>query len=96
MNICEECFYYGKTRFGAVCNYDGTYNPVKDECPSFKPKGRIEKEIKADIELSRLVISMVDRLIQISPKLKCLEDDELRGELLEVCFAAKHIKKMLE
>jgi len=95
MNVCEDCFYYSKTRFGAVCNYDGTYNPVREECPNFKPRSQTEEKTKESIELTKLVISLIDRLVQISPEIEKLEDEELKSELLEVCVAAKQIKKML-
>ena len=38
---------------------------------------------------------MIDRLVQISPRIEKIEDEELRSELLEVCVAAKQIRKML-
>ena len=89
MNICADCFYYSRTRFGAICSYDGTYNPAKEECPNFKPRENAETQIKADIELTKLFYSIVDGLIQVSPKIKELEDEELRNELIEICIAAK-------
>jgi len=95
MNICLGCFYYSVTRFGAVCDYDGAYNPVREECRNFKPRSRIEEKVKGDIELTRLVASLIDRLVEISPKIGGLEDEELRSELLEACIAAKQIKRML-
>ena len=95
MNICADCFYYSRTRFGAICNYDGTYNPVREECPNFKPRENAETRIKADIELTKLFYSIVDGLIQVSPKIKDLEDEELKNELMEICVAAKQIRKML-
>ena len=96
MNICERCFYYGRTRFGTVCNHDGTYNPVREECPNFKPKEDAEEEARASIKLTKLVASLIDRLVQISPRIEKIEDEELRGELLEVCVAANQIRKMLK
>jgi len=95
MNVCADCFYYSRTRFGAICSYDGTYNPVRVECPNFKPRENAEEETKASIEFTKLVVSLIDRLVQISPRIEKIEDEELRGELLEVCVAAKQIRKML-
>lgn len=36
-NKCEECYYYGRLRYGKVCNFDGTWNPVtqEGECINF-------------------------------------------------------------
>jgi len=95
LNICEGCFYYSKTRFGAICNFNGTYNPVREECPNFKPKSLTEEKTRASIELTKLIISLIDRLVQISPEIEKLEDKELKNRLLEICIVAKQIKKML-
>jgi len=94
MNICERCFYCSQTRFGAICNYDGTYNPAREKCPNFKPRENVETQIKTDIEFTRLFYSIVDGLIQVSPKIRNLEDESLKNELMEICIAAKQIRKM--
>lgn len=96
MNICEKCWYYSKTWFGNICNYDGTFNPMKKRCPNFKPRALVEKRSKEIIELTKLIFSLSDRLVEITQKIKRLKDKELRKQLLEVCIAAKQIKKMFE
>ena len=95
MNVCVDCFYYSRTRFGAICNYDGTYNPVRETCPNFKSRSIIEEETKENIELTKLVISLIDELVQVSPEIEKLEDEELKNKLSEICIVAKQIKKML-
>ena len=46
MNVCEKCNYYSTTRYGKVCNFDGTYNPQTkdDECEHFTPLETFEKD----------------------------------------------------
>jgi predicted phage-related endonuclease len=95
MNMCEGCFYYGKARFGNICNYDGAFDPAKKECPNFKSKSQAEMETLKDIELSRLYLSIIDKLIKLQPEIKKVENKKLKGELLEMCLIAKQIKNLL-
>jgi len=36
--LCYKCNYYSITRYGNVCNFDGTYAPLKTECPHYREK----------------------------------------------------------
>jgi hypothetical protein len=95
MNICEQCFYYGKTRFGNICNCNGTFNTIKAECPNFKSKSQAEMETLKDIEFNRVFLSIIDRLIQLQTEIEKLENKKLKDELLEICLVAKQIKNLL-
>jgi hypothetical protein len=95
MNVCERCFYYGKTRFGNICNYDGAFNPVKKKCQNFKSKSQAAMETLKNIELNRLFLSTIDKLIKLQPEIEKLENKKLKDELLEICLIAKQIKNLL-
>lgn len=95
MSRCEECFYFGRTRFGSVCNFDGTFNPVKKECPNFKSRTEVELEKEASLTISKLFTSLINSLIDVSPEIEKLEDEELRNKLLAITVAAKQIKSLL-
>lgn len=93
MNLCEECFYYSRTRYGTVCSFDGTYNPSKAKCPNFKPRAQAEAEELRSIELTKLLLSVIDKLVELQPRIEKIEDEQLRESLLEICLAAKQVKK---
>lgn len=95
MSICPECFYYSRTRYGVVCGFDGTYNPSKRECQNFKSRAQAEAEGAKSIELTKLLLSVIDRLVELQPEIEKMEDKKLRERLMEVCLVAKQVKKAL-
>ena len=95
-NICLDCFYYGVTRYGAFCNYDGSPDPFKTECPHFKSYDEAEKELLNRIETAKTIRTMIIKLSKLRPKIKSIEDHELRDELFELCFMADMLKMRLE
>jgi len=95
MSLCEDCFYYSRTRYGSVCSFDGSYNPSKKECANFKSKAEAEAEGLKSVELTRLLLSIIDKLIQLQPEIEKVGDKELRESLTEVCLAAKQAKKLI-
>lgn len=95
-NLCLDCFYYGITRFGAVCNYYGFTNPVKTECPAFKSQEEGEKELLENLETAETIRTMMAKLSELKPKIKNVADAKLKEELLELCLMADILKKRLE
>jgi len=95
MSLCERCFYYGRTRYGFICSFDGTYNPRKAECSHYKSLAEAEAEKVGTIEATKLVVFMLDKLIELHPQIERLSDDELKNSLTELCLAAKQLKKLI-
>lgn len=91
-NICEACYYYSRTRYGAVCSFTGKYNPSKKNCANFKSRTQTEAEELKSIELTKLLLSIVNKLIQLQPEIEKIENKELKESLTEICLAAKQIK----
>ena len=94
-NICLDCFYYGVTRYGAVCNFYGFVDPFRTECPKFKSRQEAEKEIVENLETAKTIRTMIIRLSELKPKIKNVADAELKNELLELCFMANMLKGRL-
>lgn len=95
MNLCQDCFYYSRTRYGFTCSFDGTFNPHKTECENYRPIKEAEEERRKRVEATKLVISMLDKLAELQPQLEKVGDEKLRNELLEFCTAAKQVKALL-
>ena len=94
-NICLDCFYYGVTRYGSICNYYGYINPFKTECPKFKSQEDAEKELLAELETAKTIRTMIIRLSELKPKIKNVADAKLKEELLELCLMADILKGRL-
>ena len=95
MSLCEKCFYYSVTRYGKVCSFNGTYSPSREDCPNYKSRSEAEEEKLKSSELAKLIISIVDALIQLQPEIERLKDERLRERLVEVCLVAKQVKKLI-
>lgn len=95
MSICESCFYYSRTRYGTVCSFNGSFNPSKAECANFNSKDQAEAGGLKSIELTRLILSIIDALIQLQPELEKIQDEKLRESLTEICLAAGQAKKLI-
>ena len=57
MDICEDCYYLTRTRYGRVCGFDGTYNPHKEKCPNFIPREenkQADRLVKKELSLRNL------------------------------------------
>ena len=94
-NICLDCFYYGVTRYGAVCNFYGFVDPFRTECPKFKSRQEAEKELVKNLETAKIIRTMIIRLSELKPKIDDIVDVKLKDELLELCFMADILKRRL-
>lgn len=45
-----KCHYYSIVRYGRLCSFDGTWSPVKKDCPNFIPLERISPRIQLDLK----------------------------------------------
>jgi len=94
-NICLDCFYYGVTRYGSICNYYGYANPFKTECPKYKSQEEAEKELLEELETAKTIRTMIIKLSELKPKIKNVADAKLKEELLELCLIADILKRRL-
>lgn len=65
-------------------------SPSIKETQSFAAMERLE-----NVELSKLLLSIIDKLIQLQPEIEKLGDGKLKGELMEICLTAKQVKKLI-
>ena len=94
MDICEDCYYLTRTRYGRVCGFDGTYNPHKEKCPNFIPREEGERRRKQGRMIERLLVEILDRLASLSiEEIEKVPDKNLKQELLELRLMAKQLKQ---
>ena len=94
-NICLDCFYYGLTPLGAICEYYGTMSPFRTKCPNFKSRKEGEKQLENQVPTVKMIRNMITKLAKIKPKIKEIENQELKDELMEICLIANMLKERL-